>query len=93
MATKSKRNAPKMGVGTQKAPSSYELMGIRIMKEINSPAAQAKCIATVTKQPHESWEDWDQFVEEIQTNEEVTLTELEEGKIRLEWEKFVPEKD
>lgn len=85
---KGKSNHSKMGAETSRPLSTYELMGQRINKEIMSPRAQRDAHVIIDKHLNDSWDDWDRFVEEIQTEETLTLRELEPGKVELRWIKF-----
>ncbi|XFB06212.1 DUF1654 domain-containing protein, partial [Azotobacter salinestris] len=54
-------------------PSSYELMGARIQKIINSPKAQQARDVTVHRLPDESEADWSRFLEEVAEAENVKV--------------------
>lgn len=66
-------------------PTSYEAVGLRIQKILNSPAAQKLKSATVIKLPGESTEDWDGVLEEFGDAEGVTLERLEDGRVEISW--------
>lgn len=68
-----------------KLPSSYELMGARIQKIINSPAAQKARSALLLRLPSESETDWAQLLEEIAENDNVTLAWRDDGGIQIFW--------
>ncbi|GAB3464195.1 DUF1654 domain-containing protein [Azotobacter salinestris] len=66
-------------------PSSYELMGARIQKLINSPKAQQARDVTVHRLPDESEADWSRFLDEVAESENVKISHIESGGIRLTW--------
>ena len=72
-------------------PTSYEAVGLRIQKIINSPAAQKLKSATVSKLPGESAEDWDGVLELFGELDNVTLEFLDDGNVEISWVK--PEED
>ncbi|WP_407310423.1 DUF1654 domain-containing protein [Pseudomonas sp. nanlin1] len=74
-----------------KAPSSYELMGVRIQKIINSTQAQKAKSALLFKLEQESSADWEQMLEEIGENDNVTLALRDDGGVQLFW--VVPKED
>ncbi|MGJ8518457.1 DUF1654 domain-containing protein [Carnimonas bestiolae] len=86
MAKQKRGRAPKMGTGNSGDISSYEVMGLRIRNEILSPGAQLNSSIRIYKLDSESWDDWDRFVDEIQTNEEVTLSHISPGAVSLSWD-------
>lgn len=69
----------------QSSPSSYELLGQRIQRVINSPRAQAEKCAEISRLPEERQEDWDRLLEELETLEHVTITPMEGEAVRLRW--------
>lgn len=73
------------------APSSYERLGIRVQKIINSPTAQKAKAALLFRLPDESEEDWAQLLEEIAENDNVTLAWRDDGGVQIFW--TVPKED
>ncbi|GAB3482191.1 DUF1654 domain-containing protein [Azotobacter salinestris] len=65
--------------------SSYELMGARIQKLINSPKAQQARDVTVHRLPEESAADWSRFIEEVAEAENVRVEYVEGDGVRLTW--------
>ena len=55
------------------SPSTYEQLGLRIQKIINSPIAQRSRAALIFRLEHESPDDWETLLEEIAENDNVTL--------------------
>lgn len=93
MANAKSKNSKKMGNPSSNTPrTSYEAMGLRIQKEILAPKAQRDAHVIIERQPNDLWEDWDRFIDEIATNEEVSLRELGSGRVELKWEKYKPDK-
>ncbi|WP_318652842.1 MULTISPECIES: DUF1654 domain-containing protein [Pseudomonas] len=72
-------------------PTRYELMGARIQKIVNSPAAQSSRSVILAKADHEAQEDWERFLDEVVENDNVTIAPREDGSVRLSW--VVPKED
>jgi hypothetical protein len=81
----------KQSAATSSAPGSYERLGIRVQKIINSPNAQKAKAALLFKLPDESEDDWAQLLEEIAENDNVTLAWRDDGGVQLFW--TVPKDD
>ena len=71
--------------------STYEQLGLRVQKIINSTTAQKCRSALIFRQPHESEADWEQLLEEIAENDNVTLAHRDDGGIHIFW--VVPKED
>lgn len=71
--------------------STYELMGTRIQRIINAPAAQKAKSALIYRSPDEDQADWDRIIGEIAENDNVTLAHRDDGGIQLFW--TVPAED
>lgn len=74
-----------------KPPSSYELLGTRIQKIINSTGAQTSKRAVIYKAPDESPDDWAQLLEDIAEADNVTVTHQDGGGVQISW--VVPKED
>lgn len=77
-----------------KAPtplSPYEMMGARIQKVINSPAAQKAKSVVIAKEEHEATDDWERFLGEVAENDNVALNHRDDGSVLLTW--TVPAED
>ncbi len=72
-------------------PSSYEQLGVRIQKIINSPIAQRSRAALIFRLEHESLDDWETLLEEIAENDNVTLAHRDDGGVQIFW--TVPKED
>lgn len=70
---------------TVRQPSSYELMGARIQKLINSPKAQQARDVTIQRLPDEPGADWARFLEEVAEAENVKVEHVESDGVRLTW--------
>lgn len=75
----------KKSAATVSPPSSYERLGLRIQKIINSPAAQKARSALLMRQPDELEDDWAQLLEEIAENDNVTLAWRDDGGVQVFW--------
>lgn len=73
------------------APGPYERMGIRIQKIINSPTAQKSRSALIFRLTDEVEDDWNQLLEEIAENDNVTLAYRDDGGVQIFW--TVPKED
>jgi hypothetical protein len=72
-------------------PSSYEQLGIRIQKIINSPTAQRSRAALIFRLEKETPEDWETLLAEIAENDNVTLAHRDDGGVQVFW--TVPKED
>ena len=82
---------PKQKIQTAKDPSSYELLGIRVQRAINSPKAQSSKSALLERTEDDDAADWDRILDEIAENENVTIAHRDDGMIQLFW--TVPKED
>lgn len=70
---------------TQDASStSYEQLGSRISRAINSPAAQRSRSAVLLRAEGDSPEDWSRILDEIAENDNVTIAWRDDG-VQLFW--------
>ncbi|MNC61976.1 hypothetical protein D3C76_1659530 [compost metagenome] len=76
---------------TPPSPTSIEILGSRLQRIINSPAAQKAQAATLSKMPNESLEDWNQIIDAITETDGVYVALLDDGSVRVSWD--VPDKD
>jgi hypothetical protein len=76
---------------TPPAPSTYELMGARLQKVINSTGAQRQKTALLYKLPEESDVDWDQVLSDLAEIDNVTIGYRDDGGIQVSW--VVPKED
>lgn len=81
----------KKSAATPSMPSSYERLGIRVQKIINSPTAQKAKAALVFRLPDELEDEWNQMFEEIAENDNVTLAWRDDGGVQIFW--TVPKED
>lgn len=81
----------KSSAATQSLPSSYERLGVRVQKIINSPTAQKAKAALIIRLPDEIEDEWNQLLEEIAENDNVTLAYRDDGGIHIFW--TVPKED
>jgi len=72
-------------------PSSYEQLGVRIQKIINSPTAQRSRAALIFRLEQESPGDWETLLQEIAENDNVTLAHRDDGGVQIFW--TVPKED
>ena len=72
-------------------PGSYERMGLRIQKIINSPNAQKAKAALIFRLPDEPVDEWERLLEEIAENDNVTLAHRDDGGVQIFW--VVPKED
>lgn len=72
-------------------PTSYELLGERLQRAINAPAAQLSKSATLERLPSDIDDDWDLILGEISENDNVTVAHRDYGHVQLFW--TVPAQD
>ncbi|PHH39686.1 DUF1654 domain-containing protein [Pseudomonas fluorescens] len=72
-------------------PDAYERMGMRVQKIINSPTAQKAKAALIFRLPDEPVDAWEQLLEEIDENDNVTLAYRDDGGVQIFW--VVPKED
>lgn len=72
-------------------PTPYEMLGARIQKVINSPAAQKAKSAVIAKEEHEATYDWERSLGEVAENDNVTIAPRDDGSVKLTW--TVPTED
>jgi len=73
------------------ALASYERLATRIQKIINAPTAQRSRSALIFRLPDELEDDWNQLLEEIAENDNVTLAWRDDGGVQIFW--TVPKED
>lgn len=74
-----------------KPPFSYELLGMRIQRAINTPKAQLSKSVLLERSEDDAAADWDRILDEIAENENVTIAHRDDGLIQLFW--TVPKED
>lgn len=72
-------------------PNSFELLGMRVQKIINSTGAQTSKRAVIYKAPDESTDDWEQLLDAIDEADNVTITHQNDGGVQVAW--VVPKED
>jgi hypothetical protein len=76
---------------TPKEPSSYELLGMRVQRAINTPKAQTANSVLLEPSANDDPADWDRILDEIAENDNVTIAHRDDGLIQLFW--TVPKED
>ncbi|KZN21275.1 MULTISPECIES: DUF1654 domain-containing protein [Pseudomonas] len=76
---------------TSVSPDTYERLGMRIQKIINSPTAQKAKAALIFRLPDEPVDEWERLLEEIDENDNVTLAHRDDGGVQIFW--VVPKED
>lgn len=66
-------------------------MGMRVQKIINSPTAQKAKAALIFRLPDRPVDAWEQLLEEIDENDNVTLAYRDDGGVQIFW--VVPKED
>ena len=72
-------------------PSSYELLGARVQKIINSTSAQTSKYAVIHRSDEESPDDWALILEQIDEADNVTVAHRDDGGVNISW--IVPKED
>ena len=70
---------------------AYDLLSQRVMRAINSPAAQKDKAALLERYPGDDPAAWDRVLEEIGENDNVTVAHRDDGHIQVFW--TVPKED
>ncbi|MGF6329857.1 hypothetical protein ABH909_002735 [Pseudomonas sp. BS3782 TE3695] len=76
---------------TSLPPDTYERLGMRVQKIINSPTAQKAKAALIFRLPDEPVDEWERLLEEIDENDNVTLAHRDDGGVQIFW--VVPKED
>jgi hypothetical protein len=76
---------------TPASPDSYQRMGVRVQKIINSQSAQKAKAALIFRLPDEPVDEWERLLEEIDENDNVTLAYRDDGGVQIFW--VVPKED
>lgn len=72
-------------------PTSFDLLGMRVQKIINSTGAQTAKRAVIYKAPDELQDDWEQLLEAIDEADNVTVAHQDDGGVQVFW--VVPKED
>lgn len=70
---------------TTKELTSYDLLGTRIQRAINTPKAQLSKSVLLERSPNDDPSDWDRILGEIAENDNVTVAHRDDGLIHLFW--------
>lgn len=82
---------PKKAPTAPTPPTSFELLGMRVQKIINSTGAQTSKRAVIYKAPDELQDDWEQLLEAIDEADNVTIAHQDDGGVQVFW--VVPKED
>lgn len=63
----------------------YEKLLRRIHRQINNTTSQIGRRTVIVRQPDESPEDWDKFLEQLDIEESVRVTRMAHGSAQLQW--------
>jgi hypothetical protein len=66
-------------------PSSYDLLGMRIQRAINTPKAQLSKSVLLERSANDDPADWERILNEIAENDNVTIAHRDDGIIQLLW--------
>ena len=73
-------------LASAKTVGTYELMGLRIQKIVNSHTAQKTRCAIVTKEANELDEDWSQLLSDLEETDGVKVALTETGDAKITWQ-------
>ena len=65
--------------------SCFEKLTQRILRQVNSSAAQERRRTVITRLPEERMDDWDKLLDQLEVEESVRLLRLDGGLIQLSW--------
>lgn len=71
------------------APNSYEQVGRRIQRMVSDPKVQKHQAVTITRRDDEDPIAWECVLRELDETEGVTVERLEEGAVRVGWQKYI----
>lgn len=74
-----------------RVPTSYEVLGMRLQKAINEPAAQKRKYAVLERLPNDQAEDWDQILTGLDDTDNVVVAYCDDNSIQVFW--TVPKDD
>lgn len=63
----------------------YQNLLLRVHRQINSSVAQLGRQTIIVRQTGESTDDWDSFLEQLDVEESVRVTHIDQGAARLDW--------
>lgn len=65
--------------------SRFEQLAQRILRQVNSSAAQERRRTVIARMPEERLDDWDKLLDQLEVEESVHLLHLDGGHIQLSW--------
>lgn len=65
--------------------SRFEQLAQRILRQVNSSAAQERRRTVIARMPEERLDDWDKLLDQLEVEESVRLLHLDGGHIQLSW--------
>ena len=68
-----------------RVPSPYELLALRVQKQLLTPRAQLERRSVIARMPDEPEEAWLQLLDELAQEDSVTLTRLQDGTVEVSW--------
>lgn len=63
----------------------YEELSRRVHRQINSSAAQVSRRTVIVRRPDEQKGDWDKLIDNLDAEESVRVTRLDEESVFLKW--------
>ncbi|KQJ65366.1 hypothetical protein AN400_07325 [Pseudomonas aeruginosa] len=70
---------------SSRTPSPYELLALRIQKQLLTPRAQLERRAVISCRPDEPEEAWLHLLDELAQEDSLTITHRPDGSIELAW--------
>ena len=65
--------------------TQYEELNRRVHRQINSSAAQVNRRTVIVRRPDEQMGDWDKLIDNLDAEESVRVTRLDEESVFLRW--------
>lgn len=65
--------------------SCFEQLSLRILRQVNSSAAQERRRTVISRMPGERPDDWDKLLDQLEIEESVRMIRLATGAIQLTW--------
>lgn len=69
----------------QHIPSPYELLALRVQRQLLTPTAQLARRAVINRMPDEPEAAWLQLLDELAQEDSLTITRQQDGSVELAW--------
>ncbi|EJN1507743.1 DUF1654 domain-containing protein [Pseudomonas aeruginosa] len=70
---------------SSRAPSPYELLALRIQKQLLTPRVQLERRSVISRMPDEPEDAWLHLLDELAQEDSLTITHHPDGSVELAW--------